>query len=127
MEVFKRGTLQFWGEWFGRPMDNYHTVVDVLYNKSDNVLILLFDQGEKCTIFNPASIVNEPKEFHIDDAYKIVWEWYYYGKEKVPSNLNRITYTKMGPCEISVDYDTFYEQGQKIFNSSEKSYALRIC
>ena len=126
MQIFKRGTLRFWGEWFGRPMDNIHTVVDALYDETDRILILLFDQGEKCTVFNPVGIVNEQNHFHIDDASKIVWEWYHYGKEQVPANLYRITYTKSAPCEISVEYDTFWEKGHKILNPFQKP-ALTIC
>ena len=126
MEVFKRGTLCFWGEWFGRPMDNFHTVVDAQYDKSVNTLTLLFDQGEKCTVYNPDGIVNEQKQFHITDADKIVWEWYHYGKEKIPENLYRKTYTKISKCEILAEYDTLWEQGQKVFNPS-KNFALKIC
>ena len=33
MKIAKSGTLRFWGDWFGRPMDNVHTVAKVIYKE----------------------------------------------------------------------------------------------
>ena len=42
IKVLKSGSLRFWGDWFGRPMDNIHTVVSTEYLAKENKLILHF-------------------------------------------------------------------------------------
>lgn len=104
MEILKTdGTLRFWGEWFGRPYDNFHKLVSA--ELSENVLIIRFENGEKCIVFEPSEIVNEPNDFHIAHASKIVWEWYYYGKEHTPENLCRREYSLVG--ETAVDANVY--------------------
>lgn len=88
------GSLRFWGEWFGRPYDNFHKPVNAKLNSG--VLVIQFKDGEKCTIYDPSEIVNEPNDFHIANASKIMWEWYYYGKEHTPENLCRREYANGG-------------------------------
>lgn len=104
MEILKAGgSLRFWGEWFGRPYDNFHRPVSAELN--GNVLTICFENGERCTVYEPSGIVNEPNDFHIEYASKIVWEWYYYGREKTPENLCRLEYA----------------------NGDAKKYALELC
>lgn len=104
MEILKKGgSLRFWGEWFGRPYDNYHVPISV--ELSESVLTIGFKNGEKCTVFEPSGIVNEPNDFHIAHASKIVWEWYYYGKEHTSENLCRREYA----------------------NGDAKNHALELC
>lgn len=56
MEILKTGgTLRFWGEWFGRPYDNFHKPVNSEF--SENMLIIRFENGEKCTVYDPSEIV----------------------------------------------------------------------
>lgn len=86
MDILKKGgSLRFFGEWFGRPYDNFHSPESAEF--SENVLVILFDGGEKCVVYDPLGIVNEPNDFHVESASKIVWEWYCYGKEHTPKNL----------------------------------------
>lgn len=104
MNILKKGgSLRFFGEWFGRPHDNFHRPLSA--ELSETVLVILFDGGEKCTVYDPFGIVNEPNDLHIERASKIVWEWYYYGKEKTPENLCRRVYERV----------------------SENGYALELC
>lgn len=45
MDILKKdGTLRFFGEWFGRPGDNFHRPISA--EISENVLVILFDGGE---------------------------------------------------------------------------------
>lgn len=105
MEILKTGgSLRFWGEWFGRPYDNFHTPVSA--ELAGNVLTIRFENGERCTVFDPSEIVNEPNDFHIAHASKIVWEWFYYGREKTPENLCRREYES---------------------DASAKNHALELC
>ena len=96
--------MRFWGEWFGRPYDNFH--IPVSAELFENVLTIRFENGEKCTVFEPSGIVNEPNDFHIARASKIVWEWYNYSGERTPANLCR----------------RVYENG-----ASAKNHALELC
>lgn len=47
------GSLRFWGDRFGRPEDNNHTMVSTEFSPKDNRLVLHFADGEICTIYNP--------------------------------------------------------------------------
>lgn len=82
----KMGTLRFWGEWFGRPMDNCHKITEVQFNQQEDILILIFNEGETLTICNPANIEFNSKEFYIRNASRIRWEWYSYGNHKIAQN-----------------------------------------
>ena len=88
----KDGSMQFWGEWFGgRPFENYHKVIEAHWAK-DDVLVIRLDQEEIVTICNPTNIVSSEKEFSIEDASLITFEWFYYGREHTPENLHRLEY-----------------------------------
>lgn len=109
MNILKKGgSLRFFGEWFGRPYDNFHRPVSAQLD--GNVLVILFDGSEKCTVYDPFGIVNEPNDFHIERASKVVWEWYNYGREQVPENLCRRVY-------VCADTKSAFED----------DYALELC
>lgn len=93
MKILKKdGSLRFFGQWFGRPYDNFHIPVSARLDGS--VLTILFNGGEKCAVYDPLGIVNEPNDFHIERASKVVWEWYYYGREHTSENLCRRVYNR---------------------------------
>jgi hypothetical protein len=86
----KGGTLRFYGEWFGRPMDNYHKLID---SKSmSDILILHFDNKEKLIVFEPAIYRIDNNHFIIERSSGLVWQWYYYGQPLVNENLRTIKY-----------------------------------
>ena len=77
----KRGTLPFWGEWFGRPYDNFQTL-----SKCDvegECLRLIFDQGENLVICSPQGASIDEATFRIQNAARVRWEWFYYGRPRV--------------------------------------------
>lgn len=84
----KSGSLRFWGEWFGRPYDNYHNINNLLLFKDENfqVLEIQFGQDEVLSIWNPKGIIIDDKNFIIEDAEKLRWEWYSYGDPKIKDN-----------------------------------------
>jgi hypothetical protein len=53
----KSGTLRFWGEWFGRPYDNMHTLVRCEY--AHDVLTLYFNEGEVLSVWNPKALTGK--------------------------------------------------------------------
>lgn len=88
----KGGSLCIWGEWFGRPHDNFHIIETVRWEK--NGIVLNFKEEECLYISNPTGIVNEKDRLVISDATKILWTWYSYGKKHTYDNLYVRQYTK---------------------------------
>ena len=125
MKILKQGSLRFWGDWFGRPLDNCHRAVKVDYDKYEDILIIYFDNEEKCTVFNPIDIVNTENDFYILKATKIIWEWYYYGKEHIPQNLYKRTYSQTINNDILIEY-VGEKNSSKIINA-QNNYALELC
>ena len=80
----KVGTLRFWGEWFGRPYDNLHQIINS--TSSNNILYLHFNEQEILSIWDPRNIVVGAQVFRISDASRVRWEWYSYGEPKTPEN-----------------------------------------
>lgn len=66
--------MRIWGEWFGRPYDNLHTVESICWEKDK--LTIDFIGGESLYISSPADIVNEENHLMIGDAERVLWVWY---------------------------------------------------
>jgi hypothetical protein len=73
----KSGSLRFWGQWFGRPYDNIHTIVDATATVES--LWLHFNCGESLQIDAPRNAVVELDRLVIRDAGRVHWEWNKYG------------------------------------------------
>lgn len=76
----KGGSLCFYGHWFGRPLDNWHQLEMLTFDKTKNVLTLKFHENGILTLFNPKDISESPSILTIQSADKIYWEWFSYGK-----------------------------------------------
>lgn len=96
----RNGSIRFWGEWFGRPFDNYHTVIETCWTKDNDVLVIKFDQGEVAMIYNPKNIVSSEQEFSVKDASLITFEWFYYGREHILENLNHLEYRSINNNKV---------------------------
>jgi len=88
-----RGTLRIWGVWFGKSYDNIHTLIQC--SLEGEQLRLYFDGGEVLSISAPRGLALSSSPFRIGDAHstfridnadKVRWEWYYYGRPRVPAN-----------------------------------------
>ncbi|HEX3118745.1 MAG TPA: hypothetical protein VHP80_06590 [Candidatus Acidoferrum sp.] len=90
----KRGSLRFWGAWFGRPHDNIHELLAC--EASENVLKLGFKGEERLTVWFPQNLKLDQSTFQISDAERVLWEWYWYGRRKAPENLFFEDFTKKG-------------------------------
>ena len=87
----KRGSLQFFGEWFGRPWDNSHSIVAAKGN--ENCLRLTFDDDETLDVWDPTELELESDHlFVIRSASRVRWEWFSYGEPKTPDNRHYIEY-----------------------------------
>ena len=89
------GTMRFWGIWFGKPMDNYHTVISAALDEKPNILTINFDGGEKCIVYEPDGIVSSENTFYIENATRVIWTHYYYGRPPTPENLLTSEYVKV--------------------------------
>lgn len=104
----KGGTMCFYGEWFGRPYDNFHEIIKANYE--NDCLIIYFKNGEILSIFNPQEITNEEKCFIIKKSSKVIWQYISYGEES--NNSIKYIYKDCGNGEIlkiiSDIEETFY-------------------
>jgi hypothetical protein len=101
----KAGTLRFFGQWFGRPYDNYHLIESA--KAKDGCLILTFDEKETLSVWNPSSFRISAEEFQIDAASRVLWQWFYYGRPRTPENLYFEDYVVEGGkirTETNVDW-----------------------
>lgn len=120
----KSGSLRFYGDWFGRPMDNYHTVININYEK--RMLEFMFDNNEILQIYNPRDIETDKGIFTIRRAERIIWKWYTYGKSCDEDNLRYIKYevTESGVKKIQGIRDSEVKIQMML---SRGHYALQIC
>jgi hypothetical protein len=79
------GALRFWGVWFGKPYDNFHTIIKA--EAEGDCLILLFNEEETLKVWNPQACQIDSKQFVIGIASRVLWQWYWYGRLHSPENL----------------------------------------
>jgi len=94
LPIIKSGTLRIWGEWFGRPHDNIHNIVEA--SADGDILKLTFNEGESLTVYNPDHGAFDDRVFMIKFATRVRWEWYLYGEDRSPENLRFLDYL-LGP------------------------------
>ncbi|MGH7148751.1 MAG: hypothetical protein ACREKR_06540 [Candidatus Methylomirabilales bacterium] len=90
----KRRTLRIWGDWFGRPFDNVHTIVGCAVER-DRVTLLM-DKGETLTIWNPGSFQIGGDVFIVGSAERVLWEWFPYGQDEDLRGRNHEDYVRGG-------------------------------
>ena len=72
------GTLRFYGDWFGRPMDNCH-IPNRVFFKNDSMYIL-FDDDYLITIVEPKNISIDNFIFSVRKATTVKYEYGHYGR-----------------------------------------------
>ena len=95
----KCGTLRFWGSWFGRPHDNRHQAIAC--DASDLVLRVRFNEGEVLSVWGPRGGAIDDSTFRIQDAQRVRWEWFYYGRPKTAGNLYFEDFSRDGAVVIA--------------------------
>ena len=103
----KKGSLRFWGEWFGRPHDNTHTLMRCEVENA--CLRLFFDQGETLSIWSPSGLSISTSTFKIKTATKVRWEWFYYGRPQISSNLYFMEFERSRAGVTATSNIDFYE------------------
>jgi hypothetical protein len=84
------GTLRFWGEWFGRPYDNWHRLISC--DAEANLLHMHFNEEEILSIWAPHDLRIGPGRvqgrpiLQIRLAERVRWEWFHYGRPHIAAN-----------------------------------------
>jgi len=90
--LFKGGTLRIYGDWFGKPHDNYHILKSAEFESQLNCLTLFFNEGEKLEIYNPKHIFEASTFLKVVYADRIKLTWFYFEK------------TNTKECQYYLDY-----------------------
>ena len=78
-EIKKSGSFRFWGDWFGRPLDNTHKPVKA--SLENGLLTAEFADGESLTVYGAKDVYSDEGRFYVTDAEAVVWEWDLYEEE----------------------------------------------
>ena len=118
----KRGSLRVFGDWFGRPYDNVHVVRSAL--AEGNELVVGFDGNETLRVTSPADWEFSEHSFRVQHARRVLWSWFYYGREQTPTNLFTVEHwiDEHGEIHASLD-ENWYEPA---FESSEANAAVEL-
>ena len=65
------GSLRFWGAWFGRPYDAFHTIVKCEAEKG--VLRVFFNEGETLSVWSPSGLTINSSTFRNSHADCVRW------------------------------------------------------
>ena len=95
----KRGTLRFWGVWFGRPYDNLHSLVGC--ESKQELLTMYFNDDEMLNVWVPNGLILEASAFQIRDAERVRWEWFSYGSPKIAANRFFKEFVKTGETVVA--------------------------
>ena len=88
----QKGSLCFYGDWFGRPYDNCHKIIHTAYD--GEILEIQFDQHERLLVYNPERISSTEQELKIEKAQKV--KWIYIPYQSTSHETHTITYTVEG-------------------------------
>jgi hypothetical protein len=106
----KAGSLRFFGVWFGKPYDNCHKLVKA--ESTSDLLLLTFNEGETLEIISPKGLDYSSEQFEIQHAKQVIWNWYYYGREKMSSNLFHYKFMVAGNNVLLSTNATWYAEKQ---------------
>ncbi|MBR1764831.1 MAG: hypothetical protein IJ746_05505 [Ruminococcus sp.] len=98
VEILKSGSMRFWGDWFGRPLDNTHKPLRTSFE--NGLLTADFADGESLTVYGARDVFSDEGRFYITDADAIVWEWDLYDEPKTEASRCFIEYKKLADGRI---------------------------
>jgi hypothetical protein len=99
--------LRIYGDWFGKPYDNYHELKSAEFDSQLKRLTLVFNEGEKLEIYNPKHIFEASTFLKIVNSDRIKLTWFYYGKTQAKENQYYLDYElndKKISTETNVDW-----------------------
>ena len=102
-EIRKSGSFRFWGDWFGRPLDNSHKCIKA--SLEGDLLMADFADGESLTVYGAKGICSDEGKFYVTDADMIVWEWDLYNEPKTEDSRRFIEYKKQADGTVTKTSD----------------------
>lgn len=102
--LFKGGTFRIYGDWFGRPYDNYHKLKSAHFDSQLKRLTLDFNEGEKLEVYNPKHIFEASTFLKVVDADRIKLTWFFFGEKQEKENQYFIDY-KLNDKKITTETD----------------------
>ena len=112
----RSGSLRIWGEWFGRPYDNVHSVIAA--HLEGCALRLDFSEGEVLLVWQPNDVVADERAFKIIAAGRVRWTWYDYGLPRIEENRYYIDYEHTAGAIIVSSNANWVVNGQRPFTDS---------
>ena len=85
------GSLRVYGDWFGKPNDNWHFLTS--FEIVAGHWKLNFNEGETLEIWGADGLKMDGRRLIIQKADRVCWEWFYYGRPKTPENRFFIEHT----------------------------------
>lgn len=82
----KAGSLCVYGDIFGGAVDNIHVVVGARLDEHEGCLVVECGGGESLSVWDPGAVTISERAFSIGRASRVRWEWYYYGRPRLPEN-----------------------------------------
>ncbi len=74
LKITHGGTPRLFGEFYGKPLDDYKRVIRTRYFAGDDALLLEFETGEVLTVYAPRGVESSDTVFRIRDASRLIWE-----------------------------------------------------
>jgi hypothetical protein len=78
------GSLCVFGDWFGKPHDNCYRIKS--FEVKGKYFKLTFNEDETLEIWDWNVLNSGGNGFIIQYANRVRWEWFYYGRPKLPEN-----------------------------------------
>jgi hypothetical protein len=119
----KRGSLVVFGDIFGGRIDNIHLITAAKALGDPERLVVEFDQGERLEVWDPGNATIGSREVCISTATKVRWEWFYYGRPKIPENRFFIEHTRTNDVVVARTNATW---GNRIFAPTVEHPAVEL-
>lgn len=84
--IGEAGSFRIWGNWIGRATDGIYKISQT-NTAEDNTITITLENSEQVVISNPSSLIEKDDCIIIEFASEVIFQWYYYGKEKSKENL----------------------------------------
>ena len=123
IKIIHVGSLRFFGDWFGRPMDNFHIPVKIdLFN---SILTITFDDSYTVIVHNPKDIFVEENHFYIKSADLVRYEYGFYGSPNEPKR--RFLQYKNDNTKIIKNSGIIGVDTVGFMNLQKGNFAFEIC
>jgi hypothetical protein len=97
----KSGSLAVFGDVFGGRIDNVHVITAARVTGAPEHLVIDFNEGEALEVWDPVGAVISDREFRIQGASPVRWEWFFYGRPHSSENRYFIEHVRQGEAVVA--------------------------